>query len=245
MNCSNFSVVETLVPEWPIPVNVRSLFTFRQGGFSKSPYKSANLALHVGDDINTVLSNRASLECPGDPVWLDQVHSDTVIDADAENLSFRGDASMTRSPGRVLAVMAADCVPIMVTSKEGDVVAVIHAGWRGLANGIIKATVDRLEAKSLIAWLGPAIGPCHYEVGPDVRDRFDEPAFTPSLDRSRDPSRDGWLMDLFAIARRQLLAAGVHQVFGGGRCTYCEEENWFSYRRDGVTGRMAGLIWIT
>ena len=191
----------------------------------------------MGDDKATVLKNRSSLECPSVPVWLDQTHSDMVIDADVENLSFQGDASVTRMPRRVLAVIVADCLPILVTSNGGEVVAVIHAGWRGLSNGIIKATVDCMAGKGLLAWLGPAIGPCHYEVGTDVKDLFDEPFFTSKGDR--------WLMDLFAVARRQLTEAGVDRVFGGGQCTYCEEEKWFSYRREGVTGRMAGLIWLT
>ena len=205
------------------------------------PFDSANLALHVGDDTDTVLKNRASLNCPVDPVWLDQIHSDIVLDADSENLSLQADACVTRTPGRVLAVMVADCLPILMTSEKGDVAAVIHAGWRGLAKGIIEATVARLDGQKLMAWLGPAIGPCHYKVGSDVRDCFDGTGFssTGSFDD------ESWMMDLYAIARKQLGEAGVEQVFGGGGCTYCEEENWFSYRRNGVTGRMAGLIWFT
>ncbi len=226
-----------LVPDWPAPARVNAIFTTRLGGVSKPPYASFNLGPHVGDEPLAIAENRALLGIESEPVWLEQWHSDLCLDVDSGSTERRVDASYTRSPGVVLAVLTADCVPILLTSLSGAMVAVIHAGWRGLQNGIVLNSVNRIDDQSLIAWIGPSIGPCHYEVGSEVRDRFDALGFAGCGDNK-------WKMDLRVIAAEQLKQAGVTQVFGGSDCTYCDETRFFSYRRDGTTGRMAGLIWL-
>jgi len=229
--------VSNLQPDWPAPKQVKTLFTTREGGVSAAPYKSLNLAHHVGDKSIDVESNRASIGLPSPACYLNQVHSNHCVCADDLDGPVEADASFTRSPGTVLAVMVADCLPVLFASRQGDVVGIAHAGWRGLANGILRETVSRLGGDDLLAWMGPAIGPCHYEVGDDVRDHFSSDLGFTLNDNNR------WQMDLYAIAKAQLESSDV-EVFGGGFCTYCDEARFFSYRRDGTTGRMGGFIWI-
>jgi YfiH family protein len=218
-------------------MNIKVLFSDRQGGYSNAPYASLNLGSHVGDDAASVTRNRASIDVPGEPYWLEQSHTDICINADIDAANRLGDASITREQGRVLAIMVADCLPVMFTSRGGDIVGIAHAGWRGLADGVLSSTVTALGVDSMLAWMGPAIGPCHYTVGEDVRARFSSDAGFAEDGDSK------FSMDLYAIANEQLQSLGV-ETYGGGLCTYCDSSRFFSYRRDGLTGRMAGFIWM-
>lgn len=237
------SALNFIRPDWPAPVHVKAVVTTRQGGCSLAPYDSFNLALHVGDLQHRVLINRQrlceSLAFPSDPPWLNQVHGVTVISAD-EKGERNADAVYTDKQKLPCVVLVADCLPIFLCDRQGMRLAVLHAGWKGLAAGIIAATVSRFLPKDdLIAWLGPAIGPCHYEVGPEVKDVFrsEVDSFTPT----NEP--DKWLFDLYGVARKHLANSGVRLIFGGDFCTYCQRERFFSHRRDGDTGRIAALIW--
>ena len=235
-----------IVPDWPAPANVRAFITTRAGGISQGPYSSLNLGLRTGDDAQAVAANRERLRAalPQEPRWLRQVHGHTVVDADALSDSPEADAAVARRPDTVCAVMVADCIPVLLADRAGTTVAIAHAGWRGLASGVIEKTVERmaLSPEGLLAYLGPGIGPRSFEVGADVRDAFlardprSEPAFTP-----RAPGK--WLADLFALARQRLGAIGITNVYGGGHCTYSDPQRFFSYRRERTTGRMAALIW--
>ena len=220
-------------PDWKVD-GVSAFFTTRQGGVSKPPYNSLNLGRHVGDAPGDVDHNRSLLDLPGEPQWLNQVHSNHCIEIDRCD-GREGDAAFTQEKGAVLAVMTADCLPILVASGEGEFVGVIHAGWRGLASGVIKSAIRAMPASDLHVWFGPAIGPCHYEVGNDVRSKFGETGILKKGGK--------WTLDLYAVAREQLHAEGVSKISGGDYCTYCDEGRFFSHRRDGVTGRMAGFIW--
>ena len=236
-----------IVPDWPAPARVRALVTTRAGGASRGPYASLNLGAHVGDDPAAVERNRERLRAslPADPVWLQQVHGIEVVDAATALPLARADAAVARTRHVVCAVLTADCVPVLLAGRDGDAVAVAHAGWRGLAAGVIEAAVARMSvpAAGVIAWLGPAIGPRAYEVGPEVRAAFVRrdaaaaAAFAPRPD-------DRFLADLFMLARQRLAAAGVAAVYGGGHCTYTEAERFYSYRREPATGRFASLVWI-
>jgi YfiH family protein len=253
-----------LTPDWPVPATVRSLTTLRTGGVSRSPYDTFNLGSRVGDDPADVERNRAALRSaaglPADPVWLEQVHGTRVADLDSATLesgaaSSPADAAVTRQPGRICAILTADCLPVLLASDSGDRVGAAHAGWRGLAAGVIESTVGALACRPgtpcpperLLAWLGPAIGPASFEVGPEVREALlaADPgaagAFAPSR-RAGDPPR--FLADLYILARRRLTRLGVERVFGGSGCTYLESPRYFSHRRDGRTGRQATLIWL-
>ena len=235
-----------IVPDWPAPPAVRAFITTRAGGVSAGPYASFNLGLRAGDDPGAVAANREQLRAllPQEPKWLRQVHGAGVVEADALTDVPEADAAVARRPGTVCAVMVADCIPVLLADREGKLVAVAHAGWRGLAAGVIEKTVARmaLDPARILAYLGPGIGPRAFEVGADVRDAFlardaqSEAAFTP-----RAPGK--WLADLFALARRRLAGAGVTSVHGGGLCTYSDAQRFYSYRRERVTGRMAALIW--
>jgi purine-nucleoside/S-methyl-5'-thioadenosine phosphorylase / adenosine deaminase len=243
--------VSWLEPEWPAPPGVRALSTFRNGGVSTARYGSLNLGDHVGDSLQAVGENRrrlkAAAELPAEPAWLTQVHGTNVVDLDRAVVGPVGpaDAAFTRRRGRVCAILTADCLPIMLAADSGDLVAAAHAGWRGLAGGVIEATVKALQVapERLMAWLGPAIGPEHFEVGAEVREAFvtgdlgAETAFVPN-------ARGRFMADLNALARRRLAALGVSRIYGGGHCTYADEERYFSHRRHGVTGRQASLIWL-
>lgn len=240
-----------LAAEWPVPARVRAGTTLRSGGVSRPPFDSLNLADHVGDDPVAVIENRArvrqALSLPGEPRWLKQVHGcDAVSAAQVEVGITAADAQFTDRPGEVCAVLTADCLPVVLCDRAGEHVAAAHAGWRGLAGGVIEAVLDRLVglgAQAEWAWLGPAIGQAHFEVGDEVRQCFvDHDAQATAAFRPSPAGR--WLADLYMLARQRLAACGVRGVYGGGRCTYAEAESFYSYRRDGATGRMATLIWL-
>lgn len=236
-----------IIPDWPAPERVRACSTTRLGGVSLPPYDSLNLGDHVGDDPRCVAANRRrlidALNLPAEPAWLNQVHGDRVIaPACAPAVA---DAACTREPGQVCVVMTADCLPVLFCDRAGHCVAIAHAGWRGLAGGVIPATVAAMacDPAQVLAWLGPAIGPDAFEVGAEVR-----AAFT-TLDAGNDlcfrPSAAGrWLADIYSLARRQLEGLGITSVYGGKRCTFSEQKWFFSYRREQRTGRMASLIWL-
>jgi YfiH family protein len=241
------SEFDLIFPDWPAPVNVRALQTTRAGGCSDGPYASLNLGEHVGDDPLKVASNRQLLSrfVPSEPVWMQQVHGTEVMDAALAGCLPQADAAFARTPDTVCCVMTADCLPVLLCDREGTVVAAAHAGWRGLAGGVIESVVAAMKvpASGLLAWLGPAIGPQAFEVGSEVRESFVEmhadasPAFI-----SRPNGK--WLADLYALARLRLQAAGVTRIHGGNFCTHADSARFFSYRRDGTTGRMASLIWL-
>ncbi|EGV32915.1 Multi-copper polyphenol oxidoreductase, laccase [Thiorhodococcus drewsii AZ1] len=240
-----------ILPDWPAPANVRAVSTTRVGGLSCGPYASLNLADHVGDDSGAVERNRRrlvqSLNLPGEPCWLNQVHGCRVVGADADGAD--ADASVATEPGAVCAVMTADCLPLLICDDRGTRVAAVHAGWRGLAGGVIESAIDAVGGapERLLVWLGPAIGPDAFEVGPEVREAFvaGSPEAVDAFRSSAGGSKDErWLADLFTLARQRLARRGVRRVFGGGDCTLSQPERFFSYRRDGVTGRMASLIWL-
>lgn len=238
-----------ITPQWAMPPGVHAAFTLRTGGASAAPFDTLNLGAHVGDDPLAVADNRRrvahALALPSSPVWLQQVHGVAVNDIGAgAPPRTPADAAVTRVPGRVCAIMVADCLPVLLAARDGSVIGAAHAGWRGLAAGVLEATVRELAvpAAQLLAWLGPAIGPAHFEVGEDVRsaflahDRAAEAAFRPGQD-------DRWWCDLGILARQRLAACGVSEVTADGSCTYADRERFFSYRRDGRCGRMAALIW--
>jgi len=240
-------------PEWPSPSNVRACATTRLGGVSQPPFDSLNLGDHVGDLGVDVQRNRAILaqSCavsPEDIKWLSQVHGNQCIDASCDALAPKADASTTSLPGRVCAVLTADCMPVLLCDRDGTQVAAAHAGWRGLAGGVLANTLARFsDASSLLAWMGPAIGPLHFEVGEDVRAAFcdlssdNETAFTPTETSGK------YLADLPALTRNQLKRLGVapHQIYDGSACTFSDSRRFYSYRRDGMhTGRQATMIWL-
>ncbi|MHB9118192.1 MAG: peptidoglycan editing factor PgeF [Burkholderiales bacterium] len=236
-----------IVPGWPAPARVRALVTTRRGGVSTGPYASLNLGDHVGDEAASVARNRAILRAalPAEPVWLKQVHSVAVAEADGAEGIPEADASVARRAGTVCAVLTADCLPLLLCDRQGTVVGAAHAGWRGLADGVIEAAVAAMAvpAADLLAWLGPAIGPQSFEVGDEVREVFT--AHHAAAAAAFIPHGTGkWLADLYALARLRLAALGVEQVYGGGLCTYRDSERFYSYRRDGSTGRMASLVWL-
>lgn len=234
-------------PDWPAPANVHALQTTRLGGVSSGPWASLNLGDHVGDDPAAVATNRARIAAglPAEPLWMKQVHGVVVADADRAEVAPEADAAVARAEGRVCAVMTADCLPILLCDRDGTVVGAAHAGWRGLCGGVIEATVAAMAVAPgrLMAWLGPAIGPSAFEVGDEVRTAF--VAADASAGAAFSPGRDGkWLADIYELARQRLATLGVSDVHGGNHCTVGESETFFSYRRDGVTGRMATLIWL-
>lgn len=236
-----------IVPDWPAPSGVKALITTRAGGVSTGSYWSMNVGFSTGDDMQAVEENRRRLRMclPGEPRWLKQVHGTRVVDAGALADRVEADASIAREAHTVCAVLVADCLPVLFTDRVGSVVAVAHAGWRGLAGGVIQRTVERLREHSphaLIAYIGPGIGRDAFEVGEDVYRAFmrqDDAAAAAFV--SHRPGK--WLADLPMLARRALESAGVAEVHGGSLCTCSDPGRFFSYRRDGTTGRMAALIW--
>ena len=248
----NAGDLQWITPDWPAPPGVRSAVTLRTGGVSAAPYDSLNLGAGIGDSSEAVAENRrrvrVSLRLPAEPVWLQQVHGVDVIELDnsgAFSVPPVADSAIARTPTRVCAIRVADCMPVLFAARDGTAVGAAHAGWRGLAGGVLEETVRRLgvPGSELLAWMGPAIGQPHFEVGDDVRTAFVVPdsdaasAFQPN-------SRGRWQCDLYALARRRLNAIGVSDVHGGGWCTFAQGDRFFSYRRDGQCGRMAALIWI-
>lgn len=243
---------EWIVPDWPAPPNVRSLLTTREGGVSLGPYSSLNLGRHVGDDPQAVAINRARLSerlgGAGEPLWLEQVHGTRVVEAatfSSNDHPPQADAAFSRSAGVVCVVLTADCLPVLFCDDVGSVVGVAHAGWRGLLAGILEETIIGMgvPGKALMAYLGPAIGPHVFAVGDEVRSAFiaaeakAATAFTPI------PS-GRWLADIYRLARQRLAGQGIERIFGGSYCTVNDVGRFFSYRRDGRTGRMAAMIWL-
>lgn len=235
-----------IIPEWPAPANVKALQTTRHGGVSTGVYASLNLGDHVKDSPQHVAANRQLLSAymPSEPVWLNQVHGVRVIDAALSSCLESADASFTNRKQVVCVTMTADCLPVLLCDQAGTAVAAIHAGWRSLCDGVIEATVAAMpvQAGQLMAWLGPAIGPDAFEVGSEVRAQF--MAQDMQAEAAFKPKGDKWFGDLYAIARQRLQTLGVTQLYGGGRCTYSEPETFFSFRRDGDTGRMGTFIWL-
>ena len=240
--------VQILTPEWPAPANVRAAFTLRHHGVSKGPYDSLNVGARVGDEPAAIAENRrrlrAQLQLPQEPAWIDQVHGTEVLDLDSTAPPAAADAAFTRRAGRVCVVQVADCLPVLITARDGSVVAAAHAGWRGLAAGVLEATVRRLavEPGQAMVWLGPAIGQAHFEVGDEVRQVFLARDAAAAAAFAAN-ARGRWQCDLARLARGRLAALGVSAVFGGGWCTHADASRFFSFRRDGRCGRMAALIW--
>ncbi|WHS59513.1 peptidoglycan editing factor PgeF [Pseudomonas sp. G2-4] len=235
-----------LIPDWPTPGRVKACVTTRGGGVSLAPFDSLNLGDHVGDDPAAVAENRRRLtdHFAITPAWLQQVHGIAVVEADPAQVA-TADASWTATPGIACAAMTADCLPVLFCNRAGTRVAAAHAGWRGLANGVLEATLDSLAvpADEILAWLGPAIGPQAFEVGPEVREAFI--AQLPQAAQAFVPSHNAgkFLADIYALARLRLSARGVTAVYGGGLCTVTDPR-FFSYRRNPRTGRFASLIWL-
>ena len=247
-------------PTWPAPASIHALVTTRQGGISFAPYDSLNLGDHVGDESARVIANRQLLRkyLPAEPIWLKQTHSIQVSTPDSRSRfstkPYEADAAVTNIPEEVLVIMTADCLPVLLSNDDGTVIGAAHAGWRGLCDGVLENTVSEMlklsnqtSAINFMAWMGPAIGPESFEVGEDVVGRFQEcglhdmqHCFLPI------PNKPGkYLADLYQLARDRLKRAGVNSNFGGDLCTVLDQEQFFSYRRDGVTGRFASLIWIS
>lgn len=245
----SLDVPPLLEPRWPRHPRVRACVTTRGAPAHSDPLAAFNLALHVGDDAAQVQARRAALktrlDLPQEPFWLDQVHGTQVLHAQAAPRAPRADASWTQQPGQACVVLTADCLPVLLADDAGSCVAAAHAGWRGLAAGVIESTVAALPVAraTLSAWLGPAIGPARFEVGPEVREAFvhDDPgaaqAFTPGR-------ADRFLADLYALARRRLSALGIDRVHGGEHCTHADSGRFYSFRREPRCGRMATLIWL-
>lgn len=253
--------LQLLTADWPAPANVHAVSTTRQHGESKGDYAGLNLALHVGDDAQTVVKNRARLAAflglPDEPIWLNQVHKTCTVNTDEYSKTAKmppdADASFSVKPNQVCVVMTADCLPLLVCNRKGDKVAAIHAGWRGLAEGVIEYSIAALQepADQLLVWLGPAIGPQAFEVGEEVRavfiGKFAEfgslsiqaaQAFTQT-------SPGHYLADIYQLARLTLQTLGISAVYGGEYCTFNDANHFYSYRRDGTTGRQASLIWFS
>jgi len=233
------------VPDWRLPPTVRALQTTRLGGCSPAPYASLNLGDHVGDAPLNVVRNRQRLALPCEPCWLKQVHGVAVVEAEGAAGLPEADASLTRRAGVVCAVMTADCLPVLLCDRQGTVVAAAHAGWRGLCDGILERTVVamRVPPDELQVWLGPAIGPSAFEVGAEVRAAF-VARQAEAAAAFIQTAPDKFHADLWQLARLRLQAQGVTDIGGGGVCTFSDAQHYFSYRRDGVTGRMASLIWL-
>jgi YfiH family protein len=240
-----------LEPDWGAPAGVRALSTQRAGGVSAAPYESLNLGDHVGDVPAAVTENRRRLRqaaaLPAEPLWLRQIHGTRVVDLDAGPPEGGADAAYTRRPGRICAILSADCLPVLLAAE--GVVAAAHAGWRGLAAGVLEATVAALEVApaALSAWIGPAIGVGHYEVGAEVRDALldghDAAATASAMNAFATNTRGRYMADLAMLARQRLARAGIRRIHGGTYCTY-GSPHYFSHRRDGRTGRQATLIWL-
>jgi YfiH family protein len=245
---------QCIIPGWPAPANVKALQTTRRGGISGTPYDSFNLGDHVGDEPLAVERNRILLNTllPSEPVWLEQSHGIVVANADRADCVPQADACIARHRAAVCVVMTADCLPILLCDKQGSVVGAAHAGWKGLAAGVIEATVQAMNVAppNLMAWLGPAISQQAFEVGHEVHAAFiaahsqAASAFIPAPKEEGKGAEKKWFADIYALARLRLNALGITQIYGGDRCTYCEREHFFSYRRDGATGRMGTFIWL-
>jgi len=241
-------MIEPILPDWPAPKNVRAFSTTRQGGVSQGAWAGLNVATHVQDDPEHVLENRRrlpeALAIPNEPYWLEQVHGTEVVRPEL-NVTQCADAAFTQQLDTPCVVMTADCLPVLFCDEQGTAVAAAHAGWRGLAAGVLEQTIRCFDdLGQVMVWMGPAIGPNHFEVGDEVREIFvqqhsqAESAFV--------ESRPGhWVADIFQLAQQRLSAAGVPHIYGGGICTYADADHFYSFRRESVTGRMASLIWLS
>ena len=232
--------------DWPVVAGIHAVSTDRRGGFSSGAYNSFNLATHVGDSVEIVSQNRNVLRqkysLPTEPVWLNQTHSSKVVCADSTSVLPEADASFTRQPGIVCAVLTADCLPVLLADKQGQWIGAVHCGWRGLLSGVLENTLNAMAGVNLMAWLGPAIGNTVFEVGSEVRDAFVKK--NPKLEEAFKPYGVGYfLADIYKLARLILKDAGIDDVYGGTYCTFTETGRFFSYRREKVTGRMVSLIW--
>ncbi|MDM8569746.1 peptidoglycan editing factor PgeF [Thiotrichales bacterium HSG1] len=239
-------MLEFITPNWPAPPQVRAYTTTRKGGCSQPPYGSFNLATHVGDNIENVTKNRVALQkaltIPSKPIWLEQTHSTKTITATSNNINCQADASYTDKIEQVCVILTADCMPILICNQAGTEVAAVHAGWRGLADGILEKTLQHFSSEVFV-WLGPTIGMQAFEVGEEVYTAFTD--FLPQANESFvSTDADHWLANLYLLARQRLINQGVTKIFGGKFCTYSESELFYSYRRDKITGRMASLIWL-
>lgn len=247
---------ELIIPDWPAPECVVAAVTTRKGGHSAPPYEHMNLGHHVGDSPAAVSENRLlllkSIEGLTSLNWLEQVHGTCAVQVGSKDDGVTADAQWTKEPGEGCAILTADCLPVLFCSLSGDVVAAAHAGWRGLEAGVLENTLQKMQTpgESLLAWLGPAIGPDAFEVGEEVREAFIRsalPAFKPATDACFSASlvdADKYFANLYSLAKIRLQAAGVTQIYGGGDCTFNDEARYFSYRRNSVTGRMASIIGI-
>ncbi|WP_414040897.1 peptidoglycan editing factor PgeF [Acidithiobacillus sp. M4-SHS-6] len=238
------------IPDWPLPKGVRSAFTLRHGGYSSGPYDSFNLGDHVGDDPEAVAKNRQHLgellNLPGEPQWLRQVHGTEILQIPTDSpvcSDAAADGAVTHVAGPVLAVLTADCLPVLACSRDGRHLGAFHAGWRGLLAGILEKGVAALgvPGKEVLIYLGPAIGPEAFAVGPELRAAFlaEDPTAASAF---RQGQGDRWWADIYQLARQRLQRVAVTAIYGGDRCTFSDGD-FFSYRRDGVTGRMASLLW--
>ena len=257
LNPHNICMHNWLTPDWPAPSNIKAVTTTKIGGVSKGAFDSMNLADHVEDDPQAVQANRAMLKeqlrLPGDPCWPTQVHGTDVVSAmEAKTgagvgpgIGTEADGVYSLQSGEVCAVLTADCLPVLICDKAGTRIAAVHAGWRGLLAGVMEAALEKLEipGSETLVWLGPAIGPNAFEVGEEVRNQFigRDPLTKAAFQQS---SADRWWLDIVRLASIRLSIKGVNQVYGGDWCTFTDRERFYSYRRDGVTGRMASLIWI-
>ncbi|MAD74333.1 MAG: hypothetical protein CML20_05985 [Rheinheimera sp.] len=240
---------ELIKPAWPAPANVNAFSSTRRGGFSEGPFQSLNLGDHVGDCADTVRRNRQQFQCeaamPGQPVWLNQTHSTQCITLSSPAVTVgNADASFSRQSGLICTVMTADCLPILICNQQGSEVAAVHAGWRGLCNGIIENSVQLFsQPEACMAWLGPAISQHAFEVGAEVRAAFVRQ--DPDAAAAFIPGASGkWFADLYSLARQRLVRCGINDIYGAEHCTYQQTSTFFSYRRDGQTGRMATAIWL-
>lgn len=245
-------MVSVIKPNWPAPDNVQAYTSTRQGGFSEAPYDGFNMGVKTGDDPKVVAKNRtllqSKLQLPKAPLWLIQTHSTDVIDiGKVRRKEASADASYCRRNNSVCCVLTADCLPILICNRQGTCIAAVHAGWRGLAEGVIEATLEELslDPEDTLVWLGPAIGPTAFEVGSDVyhtflaQDAQAKKAFKPL-------SNDKWLADIYHLARLRLYKYHINHIYGGDYCTYTDSEKFYSHRRDGkASGRMASIIWLT
>jgi YfiH family protein len=246
---------DALKPDWPAPDRVRAISTTRAGGVSGRPWNSLNLGVHVEDDPDHVRQNRRRLaESTGlkseQIGWLNQVHGIDVVELNPDNVGqiAKADASYTRHPGIACAILTADCLPVILADSEGTVVGAAHCGWRSLCGGVIENLVSKMAVapEALQAWLGPAIGPDSFEVGPEVRDAFlDHGPKAVHAFRAEGARSGHFMADIYALATLRLNHLGVSNVTGGGLCTVKDSDRFFSYRRDGRTGRMATLVWLT
>lgn len=252
---TNRAPMTFITPNWPAPANVRALQTTRLGGVSAAPYSSLNLGAHIHDDPIAVAKNRQLLSpyLPSEPVWVNQVHGVDVIDATTSTCLQNADASFTTKANVVCVTMTADCLPVLLCDKKGTIVAAVHAGWRGLCDGVIEAAVNKMQVSpsDVLVWLGPAIGPDAFEVGSDVREQFiekDSQAALAFKSIGNQNADDKWLCNLYLLAKQRLNNIGVTELYGASVnedfCTYTDETHFFSFRRDNVTGRMASMIWL-